>query len=65
MDTVGLLMFTVSTKSLSSDIKSRSSGIRTSKADKLQKAKLLQNLPMFWYVADLNNIKYEMLIPMS
>ena len=53
MDTVGLLMFTVSTKSLSSDIKNGSSGIRISKADKLQKTKLLQNLTMFLYVADL------------
>mgnify|MGYP006863531118 CR=1 FL=1 len=53
MDTVGLLMFTVSTKSLSSDIKNGSSGIRTSKAESLKKTKLLQNLPMFWFVADL------------
>ena len=38
MDTVGLLMFTVLTESLSSDIKNWSTGIRTSKAGKLQKA---------------------------
>ena len=48
---------------VSLDIKNGRSGIRTSKANKLQKAKLLQNLPIFRYVADLNNI--NMLITMS
>ena len=53
MDTVGLLMFTVLTKSFSLDIKNWSTGIRICKADKLQKPKLLQSLQMFRYLAKL------------